>query len=382
MRVALISKALVVGAYQRKLELLARYPDLHLTALVPAYWQEGNRRLPLEPLHVDGYDLRVVPIALNGRYHLHFYPGLGSLLRETRVEILHIEEEPYNLATFQATWHAQRIGARCLFFTWQNLPHRYPPPFSAMERYVLDRADHAIAGTQGAAAVLRSKGYQRQVDLIPQFGVDEAIYRPAGSPAADRPYTVGYVGRLVPEKGVDLLIRAISRLREGGRLLVLGDGPEATSLRRLVAGRGLQGRVRFEPPIPSAQMPAHYHRLDLLVLPSRARRRWTEQFGRVLIEAMASGVPVIGSEAGAIPEVVGEAGLTFPDGDVQALTEAIDRVRTDPQLARRLVQRGRQRVLERFTQAQIAEKTYRIYERLRPEPASTSSPAGARMLRR
>ncbi|MFQ5945691.1 MAG: glycosyltransferase [Anaerolineae bacterium] len=380
MRVALISKALVVGAYQRKLELLARYPDLHLTALVPPFWLEGKRRLVLEPLHVDGYDLQVVPIALNGRYHLHFYPGLGSLLRKIGVQILHIEEEPYNFATFQATWHAQRIGARCLFFTWQNLPHRYPFPFSTMERYVLNRADHAIAGSRGAVEVLRAKGYQRELDLIPQFGVDEAVYRPAAPPAAGRPYTVGYIGRLVPEKGVDLLIRAVSRLREGGRLLVLGDGPEAASLRRLVERRGLQGRVRFERPIPSAQMPTHYHRLDLLVLPSRARRRWTEQFGRVLIEAMACGVPVIGSDAGAIPEVLGEAGLTFPDGDIQALSETIDRVRTDSQLASRLVQRGRERVLERFTQAQVAEKTYRVYQGLRPEPVSTGSPADATML--
>ncbi len=379
MRVALISKALVVGAYQRKLEILATFPDLHLTALVPPYWREGDRTLALEPLHVDGYDLRVVPMALNGRYHLHFYPGLGSLLREIGVQILHIEEEPYNLATLQATWHAQRIGARCVFFTWQNLPHPYPFPFSTMERYVLDRADCAIAGTQGAIDVLRGKGYRKEVDLIPQFGVDETIYRPAESPAARRPYTIGYVGRLVPEKGVNLLIRAVSRLRESGRLLILGDGPDAPNLLRLVERRGLRGRVRFEPSIPSAQMPAHYHRLDLLVLPSRSRRRWTEQFGRVLIEAMACGVPVIGSDAGAIPEVVGEAGLTFPDGDVQALTERIDRVRTDPQLARRLAQRGRERVLERFTQTFVAEKTYRVYQRLRPEPASTGSEADARM---
>jgi glycosyltransferase involved in cell wall biosynthesis len=111
-------------------------------------------------------------------------------------------------------------------------------------------------------------------------------------------------------------------------------------------------------------MPTYYHQLDALVLPSRTRPNWKEQFGRVLVEAMACGVPVIGSDSGEIPYVIGDAGLIFPEGQIEILRAHLSRLLADPDLRADLTRRGRERVLDRFTQAQVANQTYQVYRAL------------------
>jgi glycosyltransferase involved in cell wall biosynthesis len=365
MRVLMLSKACVVGAYQRKLEELAKFEDIELALIVPPYWLEKGRKIPLERLHTSGYQLLVLPMALNGHFHLHFYPGLRNQIERLKPEIVHIDEEPYNLATFQAMRLAKKAGARALFFTWQNLLRRYPPPFSWMERYNLKNAAYAIAGNQEGKEVLRAKGYRSRVAVIPQFGVDPEIYKPHGREKREGGFCIGYIGRLVEEKGVDLLLHALSDFRGEWRLRILGSGPQKGWLQSLAQELGLTERMAFDPPIPSAGMPDYYRGLDLLVLPSRTRPNWKEQFGRVLIEAMASGVPVVGSDSGEIPHVIGDAGLIFPQDDASALREAVEKIRGDERLRQKLAQAGRERVLERFTQAQIALETCRVYQEIK-----------------
>jgi hypothetical protein len=106
-----------VGAYQIKLEAIAAHEDVQLTVVVPPYWREGDHRLALERATVEGYDLVVAPLALNGRFHLHFYPTLPAILARSRPDVCHIDEEPYNLATYLALRAARRVGAQALFFT-------------------------------------------------------------------------------------------------------------------------------------------------------------------------------------------------------------------------------------------------------------------------
>ncbi len=360
MRVLMISKACVVGAYQKKLEELARLPEMELTVVVPPYWQDERGKIKLERQHTSGYDLVVEPMALNGHFHLHFYPGLGKQMRRVQPNLVHIDEEPYNLATFQALWLARRAGARSLFFSWQNLCRRYPFPFNLMERYVLSHADYCIAGNQEATKVWQAKGYLGPVAVIPQFGVDPDIFCPAPRPAGQG-FVVGYLGRLVEEKGVDLLLEALAGLAGTWQVRILGSGPARADLEAQAGRLGLTDRVSFADWIPSSQLPDYYRRLDVLVLPSRTRPNWKEQFGRVLIEAMACGVPVIGSDCGEIPNVIGDAGLIFPEGWADLLRTHLARLLADPELRADLARRGRERVLARYTQAQIAAQTYQVY---------------------
>ena len=360
LRVLMISKACIVGAYQKKLEELARFDDVELTVIVPPYWRDERGVMPLERVHTEGYRFMVEPMLLNGHFHLHFYPGLGRHVRRLQPDIVHIDEEPYNLATFQTMRLAKRAEAKALFFTWQNLKRTYPFPFSLIEGYNLKKADYAIAGNQEAVEVWREKGYQGPIKVIPQFGVDPEIYKPRIT-LHDSRFTIGYVGRLVEEKGVQVLLQAVDGLAGEWRLHILGSGPMQSQLEALARQMDIVERVTFESPIPSAQMPAFYNQLDTLVLPSLTRPHWKEQFGRVLIEAMACGVPVVGSRSGEIPHVIGQAGLTFIEGDVQELIARLSQLMDDPVLRADLARRGRERVLAHYTQARIAAETHEVY---------------------
>jgi len=359
-RVLMVSKALVVGLYQRKLELLAAR-GIDLLAITPPSWRDERGEMPLERSYTAGYALEVLPLANNGDFHLHYYRGLGARMRAFAPDLVHIDEEPYNLAAWQALWHARRVGAKAVAFTWQNLNRRYPPPFNWGERWALGRLNGLLAGTKDAASVWRAKGYRGRMAVVAQFGTDADLFRPAAA-RPPRPFTVGYFGRLVEEKGLNILLDACAALGGDWRLLLLGGGPLRAELQAQAGRLGLAGRVTFAPQVPSAAMPGYYHQIDMLALPSLTRPNWKEQFGRVLVEAMASGVPVVGSDSGAIPGVIGDGGLVVPEGDRAALTAALRRLRDEPGLAVDLAARGRARALAEFTHASIAGQTAAFYQ--------------------
>ncbi len=385
MRVLMVSKACLVGAYQRKLEEIARFPDVDLMVAVPPSWRGDSRVIHLERAHTEGYELVVEPIRFNGSFHLHFYPRLGRRLRSFAPDVVHIDEEPYNLATAHALWLAKRTDIQALWFSWQNLNRDYPLPFRLVESYNLQNTDYAIAGSEGAAEVWRDKGYEGPMAVIPQFGVDPTIFTPSSheSAAASSPlnpkqvrrdpargYAIGYVGRLVPEKGVDLLLDAVAGLKGTAgetrpwRLHILGEGSEKENLKAKSRRLGLTANVTFGAWLPSLRMPAFYRQLDVLVLPSRSQTNWVEQFGRVLIEGMACGVPVVGSDCGEIPHVIGDAGLVFPEGDAAALRACLTQLMHKPDKASRLAREGRERILQQFTQRSIAASTVAVYRQI------------------
>ncbi len=359
MRVLMLSKALVVGIYQRKLEDIARH-GVELLALTPDSWRDERGVTPLERVYTAGYRLETVPIYRNGDFHLHYYGGLREKVRAFRPHVVHIDEEPYNLSAWQLHRLARAAGARTVFFTWQNILRRYPPPFAWGERWMLRTVDHVIAGTESAAAVWRAKGCTGRISVIPQFGTDPTLFQPATRPP--RPYTIGYFGRLVEEKGVALLLDAAAQLEGEWRLIILGGGPLRTTLEARAQALGIAARVSFRAQVPSVAMPQQYHTVDVLVLPSHTRPNWKEQFGRVLVEAMASGVPVIGSSSGAIPDVIRDAGLIFPEGNVTALREALCRLRDDPAHVATLAAKGRARVEAQFASQRVADATVQVYE--------------------
>ena len=376
----MVSKALVVGAYQRKLEEIARLGNIDVVAVVPPSWRDRSYEMQLERRESRDYQLVVSPVAFNGNYHAFFFPSLGRILDEHRPDVVHIDEEPYNAATFLAAGAARRRGIPYVFFTWQNLARSYPLPFRWVERFVYRTAASAIAGTESAARVLRSKGYPGSLAVIPQFGVDPEIYRPRQKETGqnDHPFTVGFAGRLVPEKGLPLLVQACAGLKDDFRLMILGGGPDAPNVRATIDRLGLQDRVSMPGPRPSAEMPDWLRNLDVLVLPSLSQPSWVEQFGRILVEAMGCGVPVVGSTCGELPSVIGDGGLTFPEGDLAALTTTLQRLAADQSLRAELGERGRRRVMDHFTNERVAVETVDVYREVVASPgtAPTLTSAG------
>jgi glycosyltransferase involved in cell wall biosynthesis len=361
MKVVMVSKAFAIrDAYQRKLEEMAGLDDVDLTLISPPSWREGQSRFTLQRRFTRGYELLVTPIVFNGRFHLHFYPRLPGLLKSLQPDLVHVDEEPYNLATWLAMRAARKVGARSLFFTWQNMNRRLPMPFSSMEAQNYRLADGAIAGSHDAQRVLRDKGFKGPIWVIPQFGIDPELFQP-GVRDAHATFTVGCIARLWRPKGIDLLIRACQVLDDPWRLVLVGEGEERAALQRLSADLGLSDRVEFRGEIPSTDVPRVMREFDVLALPSRGVPNWREQFGRVLQEAMACAVPLVGSDSGEIPHVIGEAGLIFPEENWQALADHLTALQRDADLRRTLGQLGRQRALNHFTNRSIAERTVAVY---------------------
>lgn len=377
MRVLIASKILVVAAYRRKLDEIAAQPGVdELVVVTPPAWQEpGGRTLTFEPTGLPrAYELRVEPICFNGSFHLFYWPRLGRVLREVRPDVVHLDEEPYNLATAHGSLLARRAGARSVFFTWQNLLRRYPPPFAWFERGVYRRSALAIAGSQEALGVLRGKGFSGPASVIPQFGVDPALFAPAGEPPPGAP-VIGFIGRLVEEKGLLVLLDALANLRGDWRLHVIGSGPLEAAARQQAARLGLDGRIHWERGVASTLVPERLRTFSVLVQPSLTRRHWKEQFGRAVMEAMACGVPVVASDSGELPELVGQAGTLVPEGDSQALGETLGRVLADGPLRAEQARRGRARVLAHFTHRRIAEQTVAAYQvALGQRPAAAARP--------
>jgi glycosyltransferase involved in cell wall biosynthesis len=362
MRILMISKACLVGAYQTKLEAIAQADDVELTVIVPPVWRDPAGPVSLERKYTAGYHLIVDPVRFNGRYHLHYYPKLKQRLAEFRPDVVHIDEEPYNFAAWRALRQAKAAGAKSLFFSWQNLNRRYPPPFRQMERQVLAGVDYAIMGNNDAMQVWRSKGYSGPAKVIPQFGVDPALYRPPANRDKGRGFIIGSANRrLVAEKGDDLLLRAAARLPGVWRLHIAGDGPAKPGLVALAQELDIAHRVHFDGVIPSSQMAAYLQQMDVLVLASRSLPNWKEQFGRVLVEAMACETAVVGSQCGEIPHVIGDAGLTFPEDDADGLHGRLLALIQSETLRDDLGKAGRRRVLNQYTQAQIAAQTVAVY---------------------
>jgi glycosyltransferase involved in cell wall biosynthesis len=367
MKVFAISHSSVVARFRRKWDELAKRADVDLTLLVPRSWPEAGTHVsyPGERGVAESraaYRIVSRRTPFTGIHALHFHPLLLADMARARPDIVHIEEEPWNLGTLHAACLARLLGARVIFFTWENVWRRYPFPLPLFLHVVMRLAHHAIAGNHEAPELLRRRGFRKGIDVLPQYGVDPPKARAAGTRSPGS-FTVGFAGRLVPQKGLDTLLGAVAGLPGHVRCLVVGEGPYRRIVTAQAEALGLNGRLEITGSVPHEMMQDYLTRMDVLVLPSRTTARWKEQFGRVLVEAMALAVPVIGSNSGEIPAVVGDAGLVFSEGDVDELRDRIRRLMDDGELRTNLARRGSARALAQYTNRAIADATYAIYRR-------------------
>ena len=389
MNVLLISHTCISRtAGQPKLHRLAAFPDVTLTALVPdrmftyGRWQEAE--LPENAAFRFVVGRTRWRSVLNQWYLQHYPDALRRILRETPPDIVDIWEEPWSLACAQAVSLTRRLcpQAKIIVETEQNIYKRLPPPFRWFQDFSLRHADFLIARSQEALAVAHRKGYRGPADVVPN-AVDCDLFRPL--PPAEREanrralgwggpetFVAGYVGRLVPEKGLADAVAALAHLPADVRLAFVGEGPMQEDLRAQAEALGAAARVHFLGSKALTELPGVMNALDVLLLPSRTTATWKEQFGRVLIEAGACGVPVVGSDSGAIPEVIADAGLVFPEGDGAALAAALMRFRSDPDLRSACGRAGCSRANELFSWQRVAAQMHTAYTQvLRPDRSAS-----------
>ncbi|GAA1880460.1 glycosyltransferase [Streptantibioticus ferralitis] len=312
-----------------------------------------------------------------------FRPGSAKRVRAERPDVVHIIGEAAYVSTQQAIRMCNRYwpGVPITLYAAQNVVMRFPFPFPVLERRSYRAIGHAFPITPSALHVLRAKGYRGPATIVP-LGVDTDRFRPSTEPKA-HPFTVGFVGRLEPHKGIADLLRATELL--DCNLLLVGDGSLRDMVEKAEANR--PGQVQLKRWVDHTQLPWLLSRMHAVALPSmeivqRNVVPWIgiplrEQFGRVLVEAMACGVPVVGSDTGDIPHVIGPSGLVFPTGDVGALADCLRQIRDDPALAHRLTVSGRSRACEEFSWRGIADTLIGVWQHLTatdPGLPSSSSP--------
>jgi glycosyltransferase involved in cell wall biosynthesis len=354
-KVLSIAHNAVADSNRRRIQALRAVPEVDVELLTPPWWDEEGQRLHV---HIKA-PWRVGRTLMTGNGTRHVYlTGLFEAVREYQPDVIDLFEEPFSLVALQTLLARNLFAPRAalVLYSAVNVERIWRLPYRLIERVVLRGADGAHGPNSDVPPILRSRGLTGPAEVIP-LGVDPARFESA----AELPWRwvpprprIGFLGRLEPVKGVDVLISAFMQLRTPASLIVSGDGPE----RDTVEGPG----VFWQPPMEYGMVPRFLKTLDVLVLPSvtipPAHR---EQFGRVLTEAMAAGIPVIGSNSGAIPEVIGDAGLIVPERNSKALAEAIDSVLIDAELRARLIERGYQRVAERFTWPIVAQRTVGLF---------------------
>jgi glycosyltransferase involved in cell wall biosynthesis len=261
---------------------------------------------------------------------------------------------------------AKAQGRKVIVFGWENLDRKIHPVQVAARKTVLSLANAIVCGNRQGAELVRRWGFKRTVDVIPQLGVEPTVFRCNRKPKADL-FTIGFVGRLVNEKGVDILLKAVRLLAERGlpfRVKICGHGPCSEQLKRLASQLGITDRTIWMGAVPHEQVPEVMRDLDVLVLPSRSVDWWSEQFGHVLIEAMAAGVAVIGSSCGAIPEVIGRKDLIFPEEDAEGLAAILSRIITEQHWREEIEEYVLSRVHRHYTQHEIARQLATVWEQV------------------
>lgn len=380
-RVLFIGHTYLLRVNQQKLIELSRYRDLELHLLTPRRWHGDLFDIDVERIESTD-ETPIIHHVLNTWLHHReswyiYSPACLQLIKRLQPDIIHCEQGAFALSYAQVILGKRLFAphAKVLFFTWVNLPYHFTGLKAAVEQFNLRHSDCAVAGNQAAKQILLDHGFRRPIHIMPQLGVDLTLYRREDAGALRRrlgltaSFIVGFLGRIDHQKGVLVLVRALAQLRDRSwQALLVGNGKAEDDVRRVAGELGILDRFMFAGAVRNDEVPRYFNCVDVSVLPSLTTPRWMEQFGHTIIEAMACEVPVIGSDSGEIPHVIGEAGLVAREGDVQDLTEKLRQVMEDTHLRQDLIAKGKRRVTEQFTHAMIAQRTYQVYLELMGRP--------------
>lgn len=356
MRTVIVSHLYADPANRAKLRELAGL-GVTLAVAVPDRWASSDG-LTQGTAWGDDAGVRVVPIAVRGRIT---DPGrldwnaqsLRRLLTDFRPDLLHIEEEPWSHPAALGIRMARRLGMPSVLSTGESLPRSYTIGQRLRRERTLRQATGVIGTNQLALALATKRRPALPSLALPQLGVAP----PPAVPRAPHPgLALGFLGRLVPERGLDLLFRACVGLAGKWTLTVVGTGPSQEELEGLAERLGIAARISWLGPLPRQAMDEIWPRLDCVVLPFRSTQRWVSGAGQAALHAMANGVAVVVSATGALPELVSDAGRIVPEEDVPSLATALQELYADRSECERLGAAGRRRLLEQFSDGAIAVK--------------------------
>ena len=275
------------------------------------------------------------------------------------------------------TYRKLRKDKKCVIGLYAPLAHRFPRSIGEIfYRYLCKDGNLVLSLSEFSKQNISSAyGIKPSKIEVMYAGVDDAFFKTDKSSLKNtmdkedyqsplkKPFHLLFSGRLngKQQKGVDILLKAMPLILKEHEVMldIIGGGPRLEQYTTLAQQLGIEGSVRFRGFIPHEIMPAEYSAADLFVFPSRR-----ESFGLVLAEAMASGLPVVSTTAGAIPEVVedGKTGMLVPPDDPEKFARAVIVLLDDPELMKKMGLAGKQKVQEQFTWKKVAQNTINFYE--------------------
>lgn len=342
----------------------------NLLLLTPRKWNNYlNKSINSEEEKVNNYRAVFCNVWFGFHFLIYLIKDLKKIIDDFQPDLIYCEQEPQSFVSFQVSFISRKIPV--IYFSWENINRDdiIYTLFKPLRDFSYRSSVLMTAGSKDAARVMRSHGYKKLILVSPILGVNENIFIPLKGKKIENNknsdhFTIGYIGRFVDEKDVQTLIKAVSLVLKDIKcqLRLIGNGPLKEEYKRLTDNLGLTEIVHFYPPVMHDKIPEIMREFDCLVLPSKTTKKWKEQFGHVIIEAMACGVAVIGSSSGEIPNVIGDAGLIFEEGDSQGLAEKILLLNSDYELRKNLIKKGIERVRQKYTDKSISNNMLAIFE--------------------
>ncbi|BAZ02148.1 group 1 glycosyl transferase [Tolypothrix tenuis PCC 7101] len=374
LRVLFVSHAYVVGVNQGKLNAIAQTGQVEIGLLTPSNWKalEWNRQFEVEKPYPN-IQVYTAPVMFSGRGGAHVYTPwhLWQVLQDFQPDIVQVEEEVFSLCTFELAIWSRITGKPMVVFGWENMDRSLPIARRWVRQFVMNTAKLMLPGNQDGANLLRQWGYTGLMEVMPQMGVDTQLFSPRSpenkSENKNEEFHIGFLGRLVPEKGVDTIFGAARLLKEKGlntRIIICGSGSYEEVLKQEAQKQQIADLVVWRGSVRHEQAPEAISKFDVLVLPSLTAATWKEQFGHVLIEAMAMGVPVVGSSSGEIANVIARSDLVFPEGESAGLATILERMIRNPNWRQELKQHGMARVNQHYSHERIAERLINLWQPL------------------
>jgi glycosyltransferase involved in cell wall biosynthesis len=372
LRVLYASHTYLIGENQKKLAAIVEQSGVELAVVVPHLWKEPVLGTIYPHIDVDSpYKIFPTRIVLPGNEMRFMYLSLDLHMQYFRPDVIVVENGVGALSYTQFLLCKRKFApqAKVVFFTWWNIQYRTRQPFRAIESFNIACTDGAIVGNSEAEIILRGQGYTGPLTILPQLGVDTDLFSGGdGKEVRERlglnQFVIGYAGRLVPEKGLRVLMDALSSFKGQFDLLIVGSGEMENELRVWASTLPKGKNLHLHKSVPHAQIPELMQAMDVFVLPSLTTPQWKEQFGHVLIEAMACEVAVIGSNSAEIPNVIGPDGIVVPEGDSKRLCAALQQLADNAPKRIDLANKGRLRVLDKYTNEKIASHTLEFIRQL------------------
>ena len=257
-----------------------------------------------------------------------------------------------------------------LFYGFLNTPFRGSVLGKIAWRCTWTQVAGGVTANSETLTILQQEGFpkHRPVERI-FWGIPTELFKPMDKLVLkkdlnlDCEHIVGFVGRFVPEKGLAWLLAAMRRLPPQVHCLLIGNGPLRGEIELWSELPSLAGRIHLRDTMAPEELVQYLNCMDALAIPSLTTVHWKEQFGRVIAEAMACGVPVVGADSGAIPEVVDSAGLIVPEGDVSTLAETLHKV-IFGENRHHLIQQGLMRAQQEFSVQAMSQRLINFYDRI------------------